>query len=245
MKRLVILALLLVATTRLYAQFSDTTNYFVHFGSTGIINNTNETDSYVLNNTLRFSVYKKRMSLNTTNTWIYGRNQDAITNNDFNASLDFSLFKTFEHFYYWGLGTFEKSVSLKINHRIQTGLGVGYQLIDKPNSLVVVSDGILYEASDLYDTPETGLDTTYSTYRNSFRVKFRFVFKERVTLDGSNFLQHSLEDRHDYIVRSQTNLSVKLVKWLSFTTSVTYNKLNTTRRENLLITFGLSIEKYF
>jgi len=245
MKSTVSFIVILLTTGTLYAQFSDTTNYFVHFGAAGTINKTNETDSYVLNNSLRFSIYKKSMSLNTSNTWIYGENRDAITNNDFNSSLDFNLFKTLQNFYYWGLGTFEKSVSLKINHRIQTGLGVGYHLVDKPKVVITVSDGILYESSDLYDTPETGLDTAYSTFRNSFRLKFRFVIKDRVTLEGSDFLQHSLEDRHDYVVRSQTNLSVKLVKWLSFTSSVAYNKLNTTRRENLLINFGLSIEKYF
>jgi hypothetical protein len=234
-----------ITTARLNAQFSDTTNYFVHFGSTGTINKTNETDSYVLNNNLRFSIYKKSMSLNTSNTWIYGENRDAITNNDFNSSVDFNLFKTFKNFYYWGLGTFEKSVSLKINHRIQTGLGVGYHVVDKPKIVITLSDGILYESSDLYDTPESGLDTTYSTFRNSFRLKFRFIIKDRITLDGTDFLQNSLEDKQDYIVRSQTNLSVKLVKWLSFTTTVAYNKLNATRRENLLINFGLSIEKYF
>jgi len=245
MKLLFIFAIVVQTTTTLYAQFSDTTNYFVHFGSAGTINKTNETESYVLNNNLRFSIYKKSVSLNTSNTWIYGENRDAITNNDFNSSIDFNLFKTFENFYYWGLGTFEKSVSLKINHRIQTGLGVGYHVVEKPNVVITVSDGILYESSDLYDTPATALDSVYSTFRNSFRLKFRFIIKERVTLESTDFLQHSLEAKHDYVIRSQTSLSVKLVKWLSFTTTVAYNKLNATRRENLLINFGLSVEKYF
>lgn len=183
--------------------------------------------------------------MNTNNTWIFGENQDAITNNDFSSSLDFNLHKTLKHFYYWGLASYEKSISLKIDHRYQAGLGVGYHIVDRPKAVVILSDGVLHESSALYDTPEAGRDTTYSTFRNSFRLKFRFVIHDIITLDGSDFIQHSLSDRRDYIIRSQTTLSVKLVKWLSFNTSLTYNKLSATSRENLLLTFGLSAEKYF
>jgi hypothetical protein len=71
------------------------------------------------------------------------------------------------------------------------------------------------------------------------------VIREIITLDGSDFLQHSLDDGSDYIIKSNTNLSVKLLKWLSVTASVTYNKLNATRRENLLVNYGLTFERYF
>lgn len=227
-------------------QFNDTTNYYVNYASTGIINKTNEGSSYVLNNNLRFSISKKRVSLNTTNSWIYGRQQDNLTNNDVTSALDFNLYNKGDRrrFYYWGLGTYESSFSLKIHHRLQTGLGVGYNIIDRANAVVILSDGILYEKSDLYASSEIS-SNDYETSRNSFRLKFRWVILDNVVLDGSDFLQHSLEDRKDYIIRSTTNLSVKLRKWLSFTTSVTYNKLARNRRENLLLNFGLSIEKYF
>lgn len=227
------------------AQFNDTTNYFVHVGSTGIINKTNDTKSYVLNNNVRFSLYKKSYSVNAATAWIYGENQDRLTNNDVNAMVDFNLHKTFEHFYYWGIATYEKSVSLQLNHRFQGGLGIGYHILDKEKAVVVISDGILYESTGLFDTPEPGLDSVYSTYRNSFRIKFRMVLNDIVTFDGYDFVQHSLSDRRDYIIKSQTNLSIKLIKWLSFTTSLTYNKLSITGRENLLFTFGLNAEKYF
>jgi hypothetical protein len=228
----------------LLAQFNDTTNYFVNFASTGVINKTNEGNSYLLNNAFRFSLYKKDVSMNAATSLVYGKNQNNLTNRDFSSTLDFNLYKTLPHFYYWGLGSYERSFSLKIDQRVQAGAGVGYNIVDRPNSLVVLSDGILYEKSELATNAE-GVPETNEILRNSFRLKFRFVFNKVVTLDGSDFLQHSLSDRHDYIVRSNTNMSVKLIRWLSFTTSVTYNKLARTERENLLITFGLSAEKYF
>lgn len=229
-----------------FGQFNDSTFHFIHFGSTGIINKTNDGDSYVLKNNFRFSIEKKTISFNSAANWIFGENQDVVTNNDLSVAVDFNIYsKPESKLYYWGLATYEKSVSLKINDRFQGGLGLGYDLIRSGANELVISDGILFEYSSLYDTPEAGLDTTYSTMRNSFRLKYKIQFTEGINLDGTNFLQHSLSDRHDYIIKSQTHLNIKLASWLNFTAALTYNKLSATRRENLLVTFGFTAEKYF
>lgn len=227
-----------------FGQFNDTVNYYIHFASTGNINKTSEGTSYLLNNNFRYSISKKSISLNTTNSWMYGKQLGNLTNNDFFSGLDFNLYKTLYNFYYWGLGSYEKSVSLKINHRLQTGAGIGYNLVNRKNTLVILSDGILYEKGDLYDNPETGTNE-YEIFRNSFRLKFRVIIREIIVIEGYDFLQHALSDRKDYIIKSNTSLSVKLKKWLSLTSAVTYNKLSATGRENLLVTYGISIERYF
>jgi hypothetical protein len=239
-----ILFFLFAFVSPLAAQFNDSTNYYIRHSSTGIINKTNDRDAFVLNNNLRFSLYKKNISVNTTNSWIYGEQQDAVSNNDFSSTLDFDLYKSLKHIYYWGLVNYEKSVSLGIHNRLQAGLGVGYYVIDRENFVLQLSDGILYETSELY-TQEGVTNPDYETYRNSFRLKFRFLFRDAVTLDGVDFVQHSLSNRKDYIIRSNTNLSVKLYKWISVTVSVAYNKLNESHRENFLLNYGLTIEKYF
>jgi hypothetical protein len=241
---ILVFAMAMSVTTQ--AQFNDTVNYYIKYSSTGTINKTNDGDSYVLNNNARFSIAKKRVSLNTSLFWIYGRQSDLLVNNDFTAALDGNLYNLkMRRLYYWGLALYESSFSLKIHDRLQTGAGLGYDLIDKPDLLVNVSDGVLYEKSNLYQAAEGGVSSDYETYRNSFRLKFRWVIKDRVTFEGTDFLQHSLSDRKDYIIKSNTNVSIKLIKWLSFTTSLTYNKITETQRENLLLNFGLMIEKYF
>ncbi len=242
--RLLFQILLVTIAYPAFAQFTDSTNYFVRYASTGIVNRTNDNNSYVLNNQLRFSVYRKNISLNTNNAWIFGKQNGSVTNNDFMSTLDFDLYKTKKHLYYWGLVNYEKSLSLKITNRLQTGLGVGLYLIDRDDFVIQLSDGILYETSEL--SAQEGIAASdYETFRNSFRLKFRFVFKDAITLDGVDFLLHSVSDRKDYILRSTTNLSVKLLKWISLTTSVTYNKIRKTGRENFLLNYGLTIEKYF
>jgi hypothetical protein len=244
MKKLIFCTAMLATTLISFAQFNDTTNYYIKHSSTGLYNKTNDRSAYVFNNAFRFSVYKKSVSFNTNNSWIYGKQQHQLSNNDIASTVDVDLFKNERKIYYWALLNYEKSYSLKINHRVQGGAGVGYYLLDQHNYVVQVSDGVLYETSDLYQQ-EGVSDNDYHTYRNSLRLKFRFIFKDVITLEGVDFLQHSFSDKHDYIIRSNTMLSTKVWRWISFTVTVNYNKLNLTGRENFLLNYGITAEKYF
>ncbi|MBC7390629.1 MAG: DUF481 domain-containing protein [Opitutaceae bacterium] len=243
MKTIILLILSCFISRPVYCQLNDTINYHLNYAGTGIINKTNDGNSYNLNNNVRFNISKKQLFMNTSNSWIYGIQSNKVeknlTNNDFSSVIDFNLFKTINNFYYWGLGSFDKSYSLKIDNRVQAGLGIGYSVLNNANITVTLSDGVLYEKSDLYDLE------AYEILRNSFRLKFRFVYKNMIVLDGTDFYQNSLANSQDYIVKSISNLSFKINKLLSLTSSVTYNKLSLTQKENLLITFGLSLDKYF
>jgi hypothetical protein len=223
----------------LSAQYTDSTAYHVLLSSTGSINKTNDNRAYLLNNSLNFGLKKKSIVLNASNTWLYGKQNQELSNNDFSSTVNFNLYKTFKHFYYWGLLNYNTSYSLKINHQLLAGLGVAYNLVDKENAYINISNGILYDKSNLL------ADQIDDTYRNSFRFQFHFALKETVTLDGSNFLQSAFDNRHDYIFRSSTTLGIKIRKWISFTTALNYNKMNITNSENLNFTYGLAIDKYF
>jgi hypothetical protein len=238
-----VIAALLISMPKIFAQFNDSTNYYTNYTGTGIINKTNDGNSYLLNNSLRFNIYKKNYSLNTTNTWIFGEQKSARSNNDFSSVVDLNLFKSERHIYYWALASYDKSLSLKINHRWQAGAGIGYYAIDRETFVLQLSDGLLFDKGDLYDTESSNND--YSIVRNSFRIKFRIVAGDKLVLENSDFLQHSLKDPKDYIIKSTTNLSIKLKKWLSFTTALTYNQLSVTKRENLVCSFGITLENYF
>ncbi|KYP15468.1 MAG: hypothetical protein A1D16_08210 [Flavihumibacter sp. CACIAM 22H1] len=60
-----------------------------------------------------------------------------------------------------------------------------------------------------------------------------------------HFLQHSLSDKEDYIIRTTNTVSFHLKKWLSLTVGLTYNKLNFIQSENLLFNYGLTLENVF
>lgn len=235
---------ILFNSTTAFSQFNDSTFYLVRYSATGIINRTNDASSYALTNALRFGVTKKKLSLNSSSSWTYGQQQKRVTNNDFFTALDFNWYPNDEkRLYYWGLGTYESSFSLKVNSRTQMGLGAAYNFIDKPDFFINLSDGILYEFSNLKITDST--NDIYQTFRNSFRFRFRYVYKDRITLDGVSYYQNSLKDGSDYIINSTTTVGIKLMKWISFTSSLKYNKVRRSNRDNLLLTFGLTAEKYF
>jgi hypothetical protein len=235
-------SLLLLPFTCL-SQFSDTNHYYLRFASTGILNRTNESNSYVLNNSLSFNTKKKVLTVNTTASWIYGALQHRLTNNDYTAQSFIDLYKDIHKLYYWGLINFDKSFSLQVNHRLQLGAGIAYDIIDSPAIRINVSDGILYEQGNI-NVAAQGHDI-YQVPRNSFRLLYHFSFKEKLIIDGVHFFQPSLKSFNDYIIQSSNNVSVKLRKWLSVTGVFAYNKVSRTNRENILVTYGLAFEKYF
>lgn len=240
--KLLLLLFCFMCTTCI-AQFNDSVYHYFRFGSTGVINKTNNGNSYVLNNNVAFNIQRKIVGINTAVGWIYGSQQNNPTNNDFGAHGDVDLFKDIHKLYYWGLLNYDKSYSLKINHRLQAGAGIAYTFIDSPFLKIRVSDGILYEEGNLVD-PVLGHDE-YQIPRNSFRLTYRWNIKDKLIIDGAHFFQPSMLRINDYIVQSTSNLTVKLRKWLGITGAVIYNKVNRTKRENLLITYGLTAEKYF
>ncbi|PUZ22578.1 DUF481 domain-containing protein [Chitinophaga costaii] len=242
MRSLLVLLLLLMGHT-LQAQYNDSTHYYFRYASTGSINSTDEGHAYLLNNALKVGVKKTNFTMNGSASYIYGQQNRSITNNDFASAIDFNYKSSLPGLYYWGLASYEKSVSLKINDRLQSGVGVAYGLLDTKTSMLNISDGILYEKSDLFlnDT----IRDVYHTFRNSFRLQYRFSIHDIVIIDGSNFYQNSLQHGDDYIIKSVNNLSVKLRKWLLITASMAYNRSSRTGKENLLFNYGFTIEKYF
>lgn len=226
-----------------FSQFNDSIHHRFLFSSSGIVNKTNDVSSYILNNMASFEINQKKLSFNTAANWIYGRQQKRLSNNDVSFYANMDYLKNVHPLYYWALATFDESYSLKINYRFQSGLGLGYTIVKTPHFNLVLSDGFLYETSDLTD-PALGKDV-YQTVRNSFRIKYHWSYKKIVTLEGTNFAQPSIISFKDYILKLNNTLSIKLNKWLAINASVGYNKISRTNRENLLVTYGLSVDTYF
>ena len=215
----------------------------MNYTSSGNYNRTNTNRSYLLNNTLNLNYRKKPLQINFTNKWLYGKQQSALVNNDFASLLDINLYKTLPHFYYWGLFIYNNSFSLRINNQLQSGLGVAYNLVDKVNFKINLSEGILYDYSDV-----TLSDTTrdvYGTTRNSFRLQIKSYYKSLFTFAGACYIQNSLQYGNDVIYKSDVDMAIKLRKWLSLTAKLTYNKIDRTQRENLFLTYGFTVDKFF
>jgi hypothetical protein len=226
-----------------FSQFNDSTHYHIRYAATGIINKTNQANSFVLNNAFAFGVNKEKITLNTTNMWIYGLQNQNLSNNDFSSFFNFDYLKNQRKLYWWGITSFISSYSLNIKSQLQTGAGAGYNFINNKKAELVISDGLLYESSTL--KKDSGIIDKYETVRNSLRIKYRWYPGGRVSIEGVHFWQPSLKHFDDYIIRSEMSISVKLRKWLNLNSSVIYNRVSRTDRENLLINFGFVVENYF
>ena len=242
MRRLCSYILIFLFPALLLAQRNDSLHYYVGYSSTGTYNRTNNFISYLFSNNLNFSVKREALKANFQNKWLYGEQQSKLVNNDFSSTFDLNLYKTFPHFYYWALCTYNTAYSLKINSQLQFGFGGAYNLIDKKNFQLNISDGILYDYSDIYiqDT----IRDIYQTPRNSFRLQIRFLWK-RLNFQSISFLQNSLQRQSDYIFRTDNTLGLKIKSWLSLTAKFSYNRMNRTDKENLFVTYGLTIDKSF
>jgi len=128
-------------TFRAKAQFTDSTHHYIKYVATGIINRTNAAKSFVVNNALSFSISRKNVSFNSNGSYVYGKQDGRLTNNDLIAGFNFDLFKDTRKWYYWGLANYTSSYSLNINNQFQTGIGPGYNFINKKNAELVISDG--------------------------------------------------------------------------------------------------------
>jgi hypothetical protein len=225
-----------------YCQFTDSTQHLAQYTSTGSINGTNDSRAYLLNNQIKIGIRKKSVSLNFNNSWMYGKQNQQLTNNDFSSTFDFNLYNT-PNFFYWGLANYNTSRSLKINNQLLSGVGAAYSIFNRDEAYLNISDGLLFDASDII-SPE-GIRDKYETIRNSLRLSFRFVVFENIVFSNTAFLQSALSNKDDYIARTDAALTFKVNQWLGLTTSYYYNYISRTERENYLLSYGLTFERYF
>jgi len=243
MKRYVAVILLLFCISAAHAQFNDSTHYYLGFRATGSYNRTVANEAYLFNNSLRFSLRKKDINLNSNTKWLYGQQNRRLTNNDVSSLLDFNLYKTFPHFYYWGLLNYSSIYSLRINSQMQGGLGIAYNFFEHSNFVLNLSDGIIYDYSNIVLSDSTS--DVYGSFRNSARIQIKWNIKDRVIFNGNTFLQSSLNYGNDYIVKADASLNIKVRKWLGLTATYSYNKMSRTGAETTLLTYGITLEHYF
>jgi hypothetical protein len=238
-----IFSMVMLITLNATGQYADSTSYRINAVASGSVNITKELSNYLLNNALNFGIRKQKISLDWANTWVYGLQNRNITNNDYTGTFNCNLYQGAGKFYYWGLANYTTSVSLKVRGQYQVGVGAAYSFVDDKEYYFNISEGVIFEQSDIVKD-----DTTreiYSTFRNSLRVSFKYTFGHVVSISGTGYLQNSLQYAGDYIAKVNLAASLKLKKWLSFTTALQFNRISRTERENFLFTYGVVIDKYY
>jgi hypothetical protein len=174
--------------------------------------------------------------------YLYGQQGPKQVNNDLTGVWDLNLYKENSKIYGWGLLTYNRVYSLRINNQLQTGVGLAYDFLDSKRLQLNVSDGFLYDFSDvqLQDT----IRDVYQTIRNSLRVQYRLT-AGNISLRTAAFIQNSIYKQSDYIFKAEVSLAYRIKKYLSLTVQGNYNHMNRTGKETLFVTYGLTYERYF
>ncbi len=225
-----------------FSQFNDSTHHRFRYLGTGSLNKTDAAKAYLLSNSVMYDESKPSHVFSANANWIYGQQNKLLTNNDFFSGFTFDFRKAPHKIFYWATANYQTSYSLQINYKVQAGAGVGYIILDDATKSLNISDGFLYEANNLKGEPDNDV---YSTLRNSFRLKYKFVINKDLTFNGVNFFQPSMLSINDYILNLNNNLSYRVKQWLNLTAGLNYNRLNRTNKENLLLTFGVIIDRYY
>jgi hypothetical protein len=243
MKRFASLALCLFVF-QATAQFSDSVHNRLRIGATGTFNRTSDGITYLLNNNFLYGVKKQRFVMNANAGWLYGSNPESLTNNDFTSSLDFNIYnKKNPNFYYWGLVNFTSSYSLKIKEQVQSGAGLAYRIINKEGLMINISDGLIYERSNIIQPDK--IELSYQTIRNSLRLQCNYKYKDVITLAASGFWQPSLQYANDYIITTNVTTGFKIWRWITLNTTLSYNVVSRTEKENFMLTYGIIFERFF
>lgn len=242
--KIVATLILLLGTIHSLKANEDSLRHEIHANFSGTINQTSEGSVYQLTHTLNYGYKQERMTFNARAGMIFGQSLGNLTNRDFNVGSDINVFwDDAKKWYAWGLGNGINSYSLKINHQFQVGGGLAWNAIDEKHISLNISDGLVYEQSEIISGE--GELINYSTLRNSMRINFRYTWKEAITFRTTNYWQPSLTVANDNIITSNTELQIKLWKWVHINSKLQYNMISRTEKENIIFSYGLSLQHRF
>ena len=237
MKNKILLIIAIIAHINCDANQDSTNIDTVKFHSTntfgGYWNNTNASTTTLYNIGTNCTIGNKKHAIYAISTYVYGTQNKKTSNNDLSVTLNTILGKD-QKIFKWASLQYDHSYSLKIEYRLQSGLGLGYYIIKNKNVNISISDGILYDMN-LYN--DIG---SHNVYRNSARAKISIKGKV-LSFESVTFYQPAITDSRDYVFKTTNTTTVKLKKWLELHMNVTDNIIWITDKQNFLCTFGVTI----
>lgn len=197
-------------------------------------------ESIMFHHQVGLGLEKKKLELNTKATWIYELQNRSLTKNDFNFTLDFNYYlQENKKFYTWGLNNYQSAYSLKIRSQYQAGVGLAYELINTNHFFLRISDGVLWEASNIIKMEEL---INYATWRNSLRIQFKYGYKDLIHFNYIGYWQPSLMDFQDQQIKMTASLNIKIWKQLDFKIEGQYNLVTATHQSSTLLVYGVAYQ---
>lgn len=198
----------------------------------GYFNNTSTSQTILGSESFSTTYKTKRIEYNTFTTYIWGRTNEKMTNDDISTGFYVDIRKD-RRLYTWLVGQYDKSLSLDIDYRFQSGSGLGFFIVREKGFYINLSNGLICETNSIEQD---------IFLRNSSRLKFNLKHKN-LSLESTTYYQPSLCHNGDIIFKNLNTLDLKINGGLSFQISLMNNYVSVQDKKNLLYTIGFNYQR--
>ena len=150
------------------------------------------------------------------------RGIDTVDNNRLNAYLD--VFRT--RHYYWRavFGEYFRDPFQNIEYRNTIGSGVGYHIIDTPNTEWDITAGLAYQETQ-FNSVEAGEDAVASTPAFTAGTKYETDLTKSIDFIINYSFSIVNQESGSYNHHSVTTIETELTKWLDFDISFVWDRI--------------------
>ena len=221
-------------TIRIFHKKLDTLKFKTSNTLSGYWNNANNTNTVLYNvGTVNTLSNKSHKLLYLSMNYVYGIQKEKTSNNDFSCLLNNTLNKN-RTIFEFAVIQFDKSYSLNILYRIQSGAGLGINIIKSKKIDIEFSSGLIYDYN-MYN-----VIGSHNTTRISNR--FKLNYKSKIfNFESTTYYQPSIENNVDYVFKTINTMSIKINKWLDIHTNLTSNIVSLTNKNNIIQTVGFTV----
>ncbi len=183
------------------------------------------TDIFRFSTDINFNYFKGKTYLFLIGNLTYGeKNENTYINKGF-AHL--RLIRKFsEHFMFEIFGQEEFNEFIRLKRRDLVGTGIRFLVFksgnEKSNIAVSAGTGAMWEQEQFNDSNGVPIKATTSLFKSTSYLSIIWKLNERVKTGAITYFQTNVGKESSTRVYSDFNLDVKLIKVLSFTTSINY-----------------------
>jgi hypothetical protein len=150
------------------------------------------------------------------------RGIDTVDNNRLNAYLD--VFRTRDLYWRAIFGEYFRDPFQNIEYRYTIGSGVGYHIIDTPNTEWDITIGLAYQETQ-FNSVEAGEDPVASTPAFTAGTKYDTELTKKIDFIISYSFNIVNQESGSYNHHSVTAIETELTKWLDFDISFVWDRI--------------------
>ena len=150
------------------------------------------------------------------------RGIDTVDNNRLNAYLD--VFRTRDLYWRAIFGEYFRDPFQNIEYRNTIGSGVGYHIIDTPNTEWDITIGLAYQETQ-FNSVEAGEDTVASTPAFTAGTKYDTELTRKIDFIISYSFNIVNQESGSYNHHSVTTIETELTNWLDFDISFVWDRI--------------------